>query len=198
MIAQITPSRCEGSVRIPPSKSMAHRAIIAASLAQGTSHITNIDFSDDISATIEGMRQLGADITVETIVLRSMESVIFISSEAEKFSAANPDRHCVSLSRFSHFATKKFVLQERDGCCSARRASMPICFRNRDSGSITMLTASRSIILFRQVSLNWTAMFLHSSLPGFYLRCLCWIRIRSSGFVLLSNHVLISILLCKC
>ena len=65
MIAQITPSRCEGSVRIPPSKSMAHRAIIAASLAQGTSHITNIDFSDDISATIEGMRQLGADITVE-------------------------------------------------------------------------------------------------------------------------------------
>lgn len=64
MIAAITPSHCQGSVQIPPSKSMAHRAIIAASLANGCSHITNIDLSDDIHATIEGMRQLGAQITV--------------------------------------------------------------------------------------------------------------------------------------
>ena len=65
MIAKIAPSLCQGTLHIPPSKSMAHRAIIAAALADGISRITNVDFSDDILATIEGMRQLGADITIE-------------------------------------------------------------------------------------------------------------------------------------
>ena len=49
-------------VKIPPSKSMAHRAIICASLAKGRSRIDNIDYSDDIEATISGMEQLGAKI----------------------------------------------------------------------------------------------------------------------------------------
>ena len=62
MIATVYPSHCSGSVHIPPSKSMAHRAIICAALADGVSHLTNIDFSDDIRATIDGMRQLGAQI----------------------------------------------------------------------------------------------------------------------------------------
>lgn len=65
MIATIHPSHCYGSVRIPPSKSMAHRAIICAALAKGISHIDNIDLSEDIRATIEGMRQLGADIRIQ-------------------------------------------------------------------------------------------------------------------------------------
>lgn len=51
-----------GSVKVPPSKSMAHRAIICASLAEGTSKIENIDFSDDIIATMEAMKALGAKI----------------------------------------------------------------------------------------------------------------------------------------
>lgn len=43
---------------------MAHRAIIAACLAKGNSTIHNIDLSDDIIATIEGMEQLGANIEI--------------------------------------------------------------------------------------------------------------------------------------
>ena len=39
----ITPSKLKGSVKIPPSKSMAHRAIICASLSKGESVISNID-----------------------------------------------------------------------------------------------------------------------------------------------------------
>ena len=76
MIAEITPSHCQGSVHIPPSKSMAHRAIIAASLAKGVSHITNVDFSDDILATIAGMRQLGARIDIEgnSVTIAGIES----------------------------------------------------------------------------------------------------------------------------
>lgn len=62
MRVKIHPSQCYGSVQIPPSKSMAHRAIICASLSNGTSHIKNISYSKDILATIECMRILGAKI----------------------------------------------------------------------------------------------------------------------------------------
>lgn len=62
MRATITPSQHTGMVTIPPSKSMAHRAIICASFADGISKITNVNYSDDIKITIEGMRQLGAQI----------------------------------------------------------------------------------------------------------------------------------------
>ena len=62
MKAVIKPSKSTGKVKIPPSKSMAHRAIICASLADGKSVISNIDYSVDITTTIECMRSLGADI----------------------------------------------------------------------------------------------------------------------------------------
>lgn len=59
---KVYPSTLEGSVKVPPSKSMAHRAIICASLSGGKSKIDNIHYSDDIIATIEGMKALGANI----------------------------------------------------------------------------------------------------------------------------------------
>lgn len=62
MIAKVFPGKCSGKVTIPPSKSMAHRAIICASLAKGVSRIDNIAYSQDILTTIDGMRALGADI----------------------------------------------------------------------------------------------------------------------------------------
>lgn len=63
MRARITPSKIDsGNITIPPSKSLAHRAIICACLAPGRSVISNIDYSVDIRATIEGMRHLGASI----------------------------------------------------------------------------------------------------------------------------------------
>ena len=43
---------------------MAHRAIICASLAKGRSVISNVAYSKDIRATIEGMKQLGAHIEI--------------------------------------------------------------------------------------------------------------------------------------
>lgn len=56
---QITPKKLEGTVQVPPSKSMAHRAIICASLARGKSVIKNIEYSKDIEATISAMKALG-------------------------------------------------------------------------------------------------------------------------------------------
>ena len=51
-----------GEVSPPPSKSILHRYIIGSSLAKGISKIENISFSDDIMATIEAMKKLGANI----------------------------------------------------------------------------------------------------------------------------------------
>lgn len=63
MRARITPAKIDsGNITIPPSKSLSHRAIICACLAPGRSVISNIDYSVDIRATIEGMRHLGASI----------------------------------------------------------------------------------------------------------------------------------------
>lgn len=62
--ALIKPGLLIGSVDVPPSKSIAHRAIVAASLAGGYSVIENFMISRDMEATIDGMRSLGADILV--------------------------------------------------------------------------------------------------------------------------------------
>lgn len=59
-LVRIEPAMLHGSVAAPPSKSLAHRAIIAAALADGESRIHNIAQSADILATLRCMRALGA------------------------------------------------------------------------------------------------------------------------------------------
>ena len=58
----ITPSLLQGEVAIPPSKSITHRAIIAAGLSQGVSRLEPVLLSKDILATCRGMEVLGAQI----------------------------------------------------------------------------------------------------------------------------------------
>lgn len=59
----IEPGLLEGTVSIPASKSAAHRALICAALAKGTSRLTNLSDSEDIAATIGALQQMGAKIT---------------------------------------------------------------------------------------------------------------------------------------
>ena len=56
------PSVAHGTVAAPPSKSMTHRLLIGASLAEETSTIRGVQPSDDILATIGSLRALGAEI----------------------------------------------------------------------------------------------------------------------------------------
>lgn len=60
MDVRIMPGKLSGTVRIPPSKSAAHRAILAATLAKGESVIENVDLSNDISATLAACNTLGS------------------------------------------------------------------------------------------------------------------------------------------
>ena len=55
----ITPGPLAGTVTPPPSKSIAHRAILAAALTNGTSTIQNVALSQDIEATLRCITALG-------------------------------------------------------------------------------------------------------------------------------------------
>ena len=52
-----------GRIAAPPSKSMAHRAVLCAALAKGTSHLHHLAFSKDISATLGAAGRLCARVT---------------------------------------------------------------------------------------------------------------------------------------
>lgn len=61
----IKPSVAQGSINAPPSKSCAHRLLICAALAKGRSVIENIGVNDDITATINCLKQIGARIELD-------------------------------------------------------------------------------------------------------------------------------------
>ena len=65
MILSISPSSPKGNIVAPPSKSNAHRALICAALANGTSKISNVSFSEDIKATLNCLSALGAKVEID-------------------------------------------------------------------------------------------------------------------------------------
>ncbi len=65
MIATFKPCRLRGSVSAPPSKSMAHRYLIGAALSGQRCTLTGVDYSEDILASMDCLRALGADITIQ-------------------------------------------------------------------------------------------------------------------------------------
>ena len=65
MKVKINPCTLQGTVKAPPSKSMAHRLLICAGLAGGESIIENISYSQDILATIDCLEKMGAHISRE-------------------------------------------------------------------------------------------------------------------------------------
>lgn len=65
MRAIIGPGPARGRINAPPSKSCAHRLLIGASLAEGESLLDGAAMSQDILATMDCVRALGAEIRVE-------------------------------------------------------------------------------------------------------------------------------------
>ena len=76
MNVTITPASLRGAITPPPSKSQAHRLLIAAALAEGESVISNVALSQDIEATLGCMRALGAQASAEgdTLTIRGIGS----------------------------------------------------------------------------------------------------------------------------
>ncbi len=61
MRASFSPSHPAGTVAAPPSKSMAHRYLIGAALARGETEIRGVVPSQDLLATMDCLRALGAE-----------------------------------------------------------------------------------------------------------------------------------------
>lgn len=73
--------RVEGSLRVPGDKSISHRALMLAALADGRSRVTGILDSADVHSTAEVLRALGADvpllsrdIAIEGVGLRGLRA----------------------------------------------------------------------------------------------------------------------------
>lgn len=56
------PSKLHGILNAPASKSVAHRLLLAAALAEGTSVLRGIGMNEDVEATMDCLRLIGAEI----------------------------------------------------------------------------------------------------------------------------------------
>ncbi len=74
MIVKISAGRAEGSVSAPPSKSMAHRLLMCAAFSEGST-VAGVDFSEDVLATLDCLRTLGARVetTGDTVTLGGLD-----------------------------------------------------------------------------------------------------------------------------
>ena len=65
MKAIFKPFKLSGKINAPPSKSMAHRYLISAALSKEKCVISGVDCSEDILATVDCLKALGAEIHIE-------------------------------------------------------------------------------------------------------------------------------------
>ncbi len=72
--AIIIPKMLSGTVTVPPSKSVAHRALIAAALSGGECIIDNLALSEDILATLGGIYALGSKYRYNKNTMRAVIS----------------------------------------------------------------------------------------------------------------------------
>lgn len=79
------PGGIGGTITAPPSKSMAHRAVLCSALAEGTSHIENLEFSKDISATLSAAGQLCAKVRTgaDRAVVEGLGSFLPVSAPVD-------------------------------------------------------------------------------------------------------------------
>ncbi len=62
----IEPGLCpRGLTRLPGDKSIAHRALLLAAIADGESHIGNLPAGGDVAATASCLRQLGCEVALD-------------------------------------------------------------------------------------------------------------------------------------
>lgn len=75
MNVRIYPSRAKGSVSAPLSKSMAHRLLICAALAKGESRIEGVSDCEDVQATLDSLKALGAECKIDnnTVIVHEID-----------------------------------------------------------------------------------------------------------------------------
>ena len=84
----VSPTKVEGSLSAPASKSSMQRACAAALLHNGTTHIYNAGISNDDKAAIEIIQQLGAKVSVnpDKIIVESKGFSAHLATEKQQIS----------------------------------------------------------------------------------------------------------------
>ena len=77
MKVNINKSIANGTISAPPSKCYAHRLLIASSLSNNHSIVSNVDLSNDIKATINCIEALGKEVSYENRCVEIKESKLF-------------------------------------------------------------------------------------------------------------------------
>lgn len=110
---EIKPSKLEGKINIPPSKSISHRAIIAASLANGISKIENISYSKDIKATLDGMKAMGVEVLEEILDKKTGTFTLKIKG-IDKFKLYEKKINCKESGSTIRFLIPLFLLSREE------------------------------------------------------------------------------------
>ena len=96
MKIKLTPSRAIGTVKAPPSKSMAHRLLICAGLSPGESTVCNVEPSEDVLATMDCLRAMGCRVQYKGDAV----TVVGVDARTAAIGSILPCRECGSTLRF--------------------------------------------------------------------------------------------------
>ena len=88
-----------GLVRIPPSKSAAHRQVLCAALSRGKCTLSHVDMSEDIQATVAAVEALGAKVSFdEAAATLTLDAANLGRQNAGPSTAGSPAPRCGSSS----------------------------------------------------------------------------------------------------
>lgn len=92
------PGPVRGSVTVPPSKSIANRALVCAALASGTSRLTGVPSGDDTASMLSALARWGLDVRID-----GTEATV--AGSAEAFARGGAAAHCGLAGTTSRFLT---------------------------------------------------------------------------------------------
>ena len=133
MNVTITPGPLAGTITPPPSKSQAHRLLIAAALGTGESHIENLAHSQDIDATLRCMDALKApgdglpelDCGESGSTLRFLIPVALALRGGGKFTGRGRLMERPQEPYFAIFREKGISYEQKDGTLTVRGRLTP-------------------------------------------------------------------------
>lgn len=119
----VSPGFLSGTLRMLPSKSASHRAVMMAAMAQGKTLLEPLQLSQDISATLSCAEALGL---TDGAAIAPTDTEGFVHAEihgggmAENrelrvLTAANPARRCAFLSRWRWMGGARCALKGAAG-----------------------------------------------------------------------------------
>ncbi len=122
----------EGSldvIKAPPSKSIAHRALICAALADGVSNIYGLELSEDIKATINCLKALGTDIDLKVQYesdIKGNETKLYTATVRGLFTPMDETGEKLFVMDGKHEEFRVPVLDCNE-CGSTLRFMIPVC-----------------------------------------------------------------------